>query len=186
MLHSRILIVNASSKRFSAAAVLFAAIALSTTIGCGGGGPPGLPDGQQAIYEEIKQYEGVPAYSTETPEIGITAVDLSNTKINDAFIAKLAEIPELSTLVLNNTPITDACVPSLKKMKKLTMLEISSSKTVARTEFQDAGDGNKIRVDTMVPVPLLSPAAIQALRTALPELTIIGVDEPETTPDNAT
>lgn len=186
MPHLRMLIVNAMSQRFSAATRIILMSALSSTIGCGGGGPPGLPESQQAIYEEIKQYEGVPAYSTETPEIGITEVDLSNTKINDAFVAKLAEIPDLTRLVLNNTQITDACVPSLKKMKKLAVLEIASSKTIARSEFQDAGDGNKTRVDTLVPVPLLSPAAIQALRAALPELTILGIEETETTPDNAT
>lgn len=177
------LIVNAISKRFSAPTLFVLISALSSTIGCGGGGPPGLPESQQAIYDEIKQYEGVASF---TPEVGIFEIDLSNSKINDAFIAKLAEIPELNRLVLNNTPITDACVPSLKKMKKLISLEVASSKTIVRSEFQDAGDGNKTRVDTLVTVPLLSPAAIQALLTALPELTILGIDEPETPPENAT
>lgn len=176
------LIVNAMSKCISATALLIFATALSCTIGCGGG-PPGLPESQQAIYDEIKQYEGVSSFN---PEVGIFEIDLSNSKINDAFIAKLAEIPDLNRLVLNNTPITDACVPSLKKMKKLTSLEVASSKTIVKSEYQDAGDGNKLKVDTLVPVPLLSPAAVQSLRAALPDLTILGIEETETPPDNAT
>lgn len=180
------MIVNDPSKKVNVAAMIVLAASLSAAIGCGGGGPAGLPHEQQAIYDEIKQYEGVPAYSPETPEIGIVEIDLSNTKVNDAFIAKLAEIPNLARLVLNNTPITDACVPSLKKMKKLTVLEIASSKTTVRSEYQDAGDGNKLKIDTVVPVPLLSPAAIQSLRAALPELTVLGIDEPEASSENAT
>ncbi|MBA4020151.1 MAG: hypothetical protein C0483_23565 [Pirellula sp.] len=177
------MIVNAMHKRFLTAAVLAWAAAMSGIIGCGGGGPPGLPESQQAIFDEIKQYEGVASFS---PEVGIFEVDLTNSKINDAFIAKLAEIPELARLVLTNTPITDACVPSLKKMKKLVSLEVGSAKTIVRTEYQDAGDGKKVKMDTIVPVPLLSPAAVQALRAALPELTISGIEEMETPPENAT
>lgn len=176
------LVVNAMSRLFTAATLLVSVTVLSLTIGCGGG-PPGLPESQQAIYDEIKQYEGVSSFN---PEVGIFEIDLSNSKINDAFIAKLAEIPDLNRLVLNNTPITDACVPSLKKMKKLTSLEVASSKTILKSEYQDAGDGNKLKVDTLVPVPLLSPAAVQSLRAALPDLTILGIEETETPPDNAT
>lgn len=145
-------------------------------VGCGKS-TPGLPESQQEMYEEVRRIEGVASIDMENPEIGVYVVDLSNTKADDAFVARLVEFPELQRLVLDNTQVTDGVVQHIKKLTKLQQLSIGSTKVVVKTDYQDSEDGKKIRIDTPTQVPLLSPGAVNAIRAAMPDLLIEGVEQ---------
>jgi hypothetical protein len=167
---------------FRSAGLLFAVALLAVTLlgfaGCKNS-TPGVPEAQQEMFEEVQRIKGVCSIETETEGVGVYMVDLSNTAADDAFVGKLTAFPELRRLVLDNTKVTDAVVPQIKKLKKLEQLSIGSTKMTVRTEYQEAEEGKKIRIDTPVPVPLLSQAAVNNLQQTMPELQLEGIETNE-------
>lgn len=137
-----------------------------------------VPPEQHAIAAEIAAVGGL--YET-TPEQGIIQVTLNSiTKVDDAFIGKLVEaLPNLEGIDMDDTSITDASVAHLKKLKNLKAISVATRKTKKVVDTQDSDDGGKINIVTEVPIPLLSPAAVDALRKQFPDLVIGGVEMPE-------
>ena len=84
-----------------------------------------LPEGQQAMADEIKAHQGLYGF---TKELGVTSVNLQGTDADDAFIRRLSAFPDLQRLSLRATKITDESVPALLKMKKLTVLDVGDTK----------------------------------------------------------
>jgi hypothetical protein len=91
-------------------------------VGCGKKNT--LPEGQQAMADEIKAVKGIYAV---TPDLGVTSVNLQGTGIDDAFVQRLAAFPDLQRLSLRATKITDQAIPSLVKMKKLNTLDVGDT-----------------------------------------------------------
>ncbi|MGC3966336.1 MAG: hypothetical protein QM775_02885 [Pirellulales bacterium] len=143
---------------------------------------PGVPDAQQAIFDEIKALGGLPGFDAAAPDVGITAVNLSGTAADDAFVGKLVALPNLAELNLDNTKVTDASAAHVKKMKNLKMLSINSPKIVVSSDVQEIEDGKKMRTNSATVAAMFSQAAYNSLRQAMPDLQIIGVDPSWETP----
>ena len=116
----------------SRAVLVFFGVVVLAAAGCGGGGGDSkLPSDQQALGEEIKTLGGVYFIDKKAPDQGMFSVDVSGTKADDAFVAKLEKLPGLKYLKLNATPVTNAAVASIKKMKDLVSLEIGNTTITA-------------------------------------------------------
>ena len=116
---------------FASRAVLaILGVVVLSAAGCGGGDSQ-VPSDQQALAEEIKTLGGIYFIDKKAPDQGMFSIDLSGTKADDAFVAKLSNLPGLKHLKLNAAPVTSAAVASIKKMKTLETLDIGNTKITA-------------------------------------------------------
>ncbi len=99
-------------------------------------------------------------------------LNLARTKITDAGLASIKEMKTLERLHLEKTGITDAGLPHLAGLENLTYLNLYG------TQVTDAGlaqlHGLKKLKRLFVFESKVTPEGIAALKTAMPELQVIG------------
>jgi len=71
---------------------------------------------------------------------------LSQTRVTESGLAKLADFERLSALTLNDLPISDTGIPSLLAMKGLDTIEMNRTK-VTTAGFQRLADAGVNRIN---------------------------------------
>lgn len=85
------------------------------------------------IIAAIKELGGSVVVDDKAAGKPVIEVELGNTRVTDAFLARLQGLPGLQQLYLHNTPVTDAGMAHLKLLSKLRVLTLDS------TRMTDAG-----------------------------------------------
>jgi hypothetical protein len=79
-------------------------------------------NGQDKIIARIEKLGGLVYVDKGRPGIPIWAVILDDTKVTDAWLATLEDLPTLERLDLDNTTVSDAGLKHLARMKALRRL----------------------------------------------------------------
>jgi hypothetical protein len=102
--------------------------------------------------------------------VNLRTLHLSTTKVSDAGLAHLEGLSQLRTLHLNHTRVSGACLAHLKRMPGLRELQLSY------TRINDQGLAHLKALTGLEEIHLtgtgVSPAAVAALRQALPRCRI--------------
>ena len=83
---------------------------------------------QAKAIADIKQLGGTVTLDEKSPGKPVISVDLHGTKVTDAGLENLQDLPQLQSLVLFNTQITDAGLAHLKGLTKLRGLSLDTTK----------------------------------------------------------
>jgi hypothetical protein len=123
------------------------------------------PD-QVQVIAEIKRLGGKVTRDKESPGEPAITVDLSESKVTDAGLANLKELPQLQSLNLRGTRVTDAGLVNLKGLTNLHELDLSETKVT------DAGLANLKGLSTLRELDLtdtrVSDEGVMMLKQALP------------------
>ncbi len=93
----------------------------------------GLAELQQVPLEvlQVDRFKFTERHVAVLTKVKLKSLGTNDVGIDDAMLARIAEMPTLEQLSLTKSPVTDAAIPELKKLKGLTILHLFGTKVTA-------------------------------------------------------